>query len=125
MADKKKTEEVKAKSAKNFKPKRVRKPHVSKRARSGAPSRRRKFECRCGEHVSTHSSIRTVCHHCSPKCKEVHYFDAATKARIAADKAAFEAARKADAERRDLAFAAAQAAEPKATDVALNAAEST
>lgn len=29
----------------------------------------------CGKAFSTHSSNRTVCHKCKPKCTDVHYFD--------------------------------------------------
>lgn len=29
----------------------------------------------CGKDFSTHSSNRTVCHKCKPKCRDIHYFD--------------------------------------------------
>ena len=33
-----------------------------------------RLTCGCGKEFSTHSSNRTVCHTCLPKCQEIHCF---------------------------------------------------
>ena len=36
----------------------------------------------CGKEFSTHSSDRTTCYKCKPKCYEIHYFDDFSKKRL-------------------------------------------
>jgi hypothetical protein len=38
-------------------------------------NKRHTIICACGTEQSTHSSIRTKCHKCQPKCRERHTFE--------------------------------------------------
>jgi hypothetical protein len=77
---------------------------------------RTKLTCtKCNKPFSTHSTNRQLCHTCKPKCRDTHYFDAATKARLraAADKVAQAEAKLAEAKAAELAVKLAAEVPPQ------------